>query len=104
MSLFNTSGLGSVLAGLTTSKTQPTKTALDGGTSFRDNMSAVDKFMTYQQMTPAEKIRASYLSAHGLTEDDIASMSPEDRQKVEDMILDEIKKQLEASGTKPNAG
>ena len=78
-------------------------TANNGGSrSFADvmgdvNGSALDKFMKYQQMTPAEKYRASFLSEMGLTEDDVKSMSADDQMKLESKIAERIKQKLAES-------
>lgn len=63
----------------------------------------VKEFMDYVNMTPAQKMRASYLSGMGLTEDDLAKMSAEERQKVEDKIKQMIKAELE-KGDKDHKG
>jgi len=60
------------------------------------SMTAVEKFMKYQEMTPAEKLRASYLSSKGLTEEDVAAMTPEERTKLEKEIEESIKRQMGA--------
>lgn len=50
----------------------------------------------WANMDVGEKIRAQYLASRGLTEDDLANMSADDRKAIED----EIKKTIEeASGT-----
>lgn len=58
---------------------------------------AADKFMKYQDMTMAEKIRASYLAEKHLTEEDVAAMSPEDRLKLEEEIAQRIREKLAES-------
>ncbi|MBU6235242.1 MAG: hypothetical protein KGQ41_05310 [Alphaproteobacteria bacterium] len=55
---------------------------------------AAEKFMKFQSMTIAEKIRASYLAAHKLTEEQLAALPPEERQKIEDAIKEEIRKAI----------
>lgn len=57
--------------------------------------SAVQDFMKFQNMSVAEKIRAAYLAAKDLTEEQLAEMSPEERMKIEQMIKDEIKRKLD---------
>lgn len=61
------------------------------------NPSAVDKFMKYQQMSPAEKYRAQFLSEQGLSEDDLKNMTVEERTKVESKIAQRIKEKLAES-------
>lgn len=68
----------------------PAKTAVNAQT-------AAEKFMTYQEMTPAEKFRASYLAEKNLTEEDIANMSAEDRAKIESEIMARIREKLAQS-------
>lgn len=96
MSLFGSAGIGSALSLLAGAASKPTdvKPASVDSASFKGEMSAVDKFMKYQEMSPAEKIRASYLAAHGLTEEDVAAMDADTRKKIEEMILEEIKRKL----------
>lgn len=48
----------------------------------------------WANMTPGEKIRAQYLEDHGLTEESLAEMSPEDREAIEKEIAELIKQQL----------
>jgi len=60
--------------------------------------SAVQKFLEYAKMTPAERLHAEMLSQLGLTEDQFKALSPADQQKVEDKIREMIKKQLAGSG------
>lgn len=55
---------------------------------------AAEKFMKYQEMTAAEKFRASYLAEKGLTEDDLKAMSAEDRAKIEEEIAAKIREKV----------
>lgn len=57
-------------------------------------VTAAEKFMKYQEMTPAEKFRASYLAEKGLTEEDLQKMSAEDRIKIEEEIAQRIKEKM----------
>jgi hypothetical protein len=75
----------------TSSPVTPAKTAGD---------TAVQDFMAYATMTPAEKMRASILGSMGLTEDDLKAMSPKDREKVEEKIKEMIKQKVEESTEK----
>ncbi|MDB6144449.1 MAG: hypothetical protein JWP80_3493 [Pseudomonas sp.] len=65
--------------------------------------SAITDFQNYMQMTPAEKMRYAAMSSLGVTPADYASMSPEDKAKVDAKIADIMQKQQEmqagASGT-----
>lgn len=58
---------------------------------------AVDKFMKYQKMSIAEKLRASYLAEKHLTEESLAAMSPEDRMKIEEEIAQRVREKLAES-------
>ncbi|MDX9689584.1 MAG: hypothetical protein RBT70_03835 [Alphaproteobacteria bacterium] len=51
-------------------------------------------FLAYARMTPAQRIRAAYLSRHKLTEEDLARMTPAERKQIEDEIKQEIEKEL----------
>lgn len=64
---------------------------------------ATDEFLKYQSMTIAEKIRASYLAAHKLTEEDLAALPPEEREKIEDAIREEIRKAIAGNDNAPKA-
>jgi hypothetical protein len=58
-----------------------------------------EKFLKYQNMTPAEKLRASYLSQMGISEDQLKAMDPIERAKVEAKIAEKIREQMaEATG------
>lgn len=54
----------------------------------------LDEFAKWANMTPAEKIRAQYLDAHGLTEDSFKALSADDQKAINDQIADEIKQKL----------
>ena len=86
-------------------------TASSGGSSFKQTlaetekstgaaMSAAEKFLTYQKMTAAEKFRASYLAEKGLSEEDLAAMSPEDRLKIEEEIITRLREKLAESANR----
>lgn len=57
--------------------------------------SVEDEFTELSKKTYAERIREQYLEEHGLTEEDLKAMSPEDREAVETEIREAI---LEAMG------
>ena len=56
--------------------------------------SASDEFLKWAKMNPIERLRAQYLKDHNLTEEKLASMSNEERQKIEDDIKKHIEKVL----------
>ncbi|EKD38265.1 MAG: hypothetical protein ACD_75C00797G0004 [uncultured bacterium] len=62
------------------------------------DMDAIRKkgLLTYIEERRKEKIREEILKQRGLTEEDLAAMSPEQRAKIEQSIDDEIQKRLAA--------
>jgi len=62
-----------------------------------NNNSAKTTFMEFMQKSPAEKMRAMILKEMNLTEEQIKNLSPEQRKKVEEEILERMKKKLEVS-------
>lgn len=64
------------------------------GMSAAPAKTAKDEFLEYQNMTPAQKMRAAMLAKLGVTEEQLKAMSPEDRQKVEQQMKDMIKEQV----------
>ncbi|MBB3659682.1 hypothetical protein FHX15_004948 [Rhizobium sp. BK650] len=58
------------------------------------NKRVAAEFSKWSSMTPEEFIRARYLAAHNLTEDDLKAMSPDDRAAVEKEIAEQIKREL----------
>lgn len=61
---------------------------------------AVQDFMAYAHMTPAEKMRAAILGSMGLTEDQLKAMDPKERAKVEEKIKELIQQKVEQSTEK----
>ncbi len=53
------------------------------------------QFLNYAKMSPIERMRASILKDMNLSESDVASMSPQEQQKVEEIIKEKIKEQLD---------
>lgn len=52
--------------------------------------SAVDEFMAYMAMTPAEKMRDKILKEVGITEEDLENMQPEQRVAAEREIAEKL--------------
>lgn len=73
----------------TPSASSPAETAAS-----KPGKSAQDEFLGYARMTPAQKMRAAILSGMKITEDELAAMSLEDRQKIEDQIKEIIKDKI----------
>jgi hypothetical protein len=70
------------------------------GLAAKPTNSAVQQFLQYANMTPAQRMQADMLSQLGLTEDQFKAMPPAEQQKVEDKIRDLVKKQADASNDK----
>ena len=66
--------------------------------------SVLDEFMDWMQMSDAEKIRDRILKGMGLTEEDLANMEPEDREKIEEMIAQQIKDETQIQIERQLAG
>ncbi len=75
--------------------------ALNGGKVSKK--SAADELEAYVKMTPEQRLHADMLNRLGLTEEQVAKMSPEDQQAVAAKIADMIKQQqeLQQSAAKP---
>jgi len=61
---------------------------------------AVQQFLEYAKMTPAQRLHAQMLAQLGLTQDQFNAMSPADQQKVEDKIRQMIKQQIDSGSDK----
>jgi hypothetical protein len=56
--------------------------------------SAADQFLDYMKKSPEERLRDKILKALGVTEDDIKSMSPDERVALEEKIKDIVKETM----------
>ena len=56
--------------------------------------SAADQFLDYMKKTPEERLRDKILKALGVTEEDIKSMSPDERVALEEKIKDIVKETM----------
>lgn len=56
---------------------------------------AITQFLEYQKMTPEEKMRDAILKKLGMTEEDIAALSPDERAQIEEKIKDMMKEEIE---------
>lgn len=76
-------------------------TSSSGSTSSTktSNQDILDEFAKWANMTPAQKIRAQYLDAHGLTEDSFKALSADDQKAINDQIANEIKQKLGANNS-----
>ncbi|WP_112607554.1 hypothetical protein ACK83U_03425 [Rhizobium sp. WW22] len=82
---------------------QDSVAAADGSSSAsssgQSDQDILDEFAKWANMTPAQKIRAQYLEAHGLTEDSFKSLPADEQKAINDQIADEIKQKLGAGNT-----
>ncbi|WEX87715.1 hypothetical protein PZN02_000142 [Sinorhizobium garamanticum] len=56
--------------------------------------SVADEFLEWSTMSFAEKIRVQYLEAHGLTEESLEAMPPEERAAIEEEIRKAVAESL----------
>jgi len=68
-------------------------------TSAKDTV--VQDFLKYAKMNPFERMRGSILKSMGLSEESLASMSPEQRAAVEEKIRQAIEEALRKQGAEP---
>lgn len=67
-------------------------------TSPSDNLTAntpsdaEKKFMAYMKMSPMERMMENWLQAHKLSKEKLASMSPEEREKILKQMQEDIQK------------
>jgi hypothetical protein len=76
----------------------------DGDSKTTVGGSAVDKFMAFMDSAkdgPAAFWRAQFLASQGLTEQDVAGMSPEEKTKLEDKIKTFIEQKMEEAKHQP---
>ena len=57
--------------------------------------SAMQDFLDFMKMTPAQQMRAAILGQMGLKEADLKNMDPKKRQEIEAKIKEEIKAQVQ---------
>ena len=55
---------------------------------------ATDEFMAYMEKTPEERLRANILKSMGMTEEELESLPPEQRQAVEEKIREMIRERI----------
>ena len=65
------------------------------GVSAAPEKTAKDEFLDYAKLTPAQKMRAAMLAKLGVTEEQLKAMSPDERQKIEDQLKQQIKEQVQ---------
>jgi len=69
---------------------------VDEMTLQEERESVRDQLLALLDMTPAERIRFAYLQSKGLTEEQLAALPPEEREKIEAEIQEELKHKLAA--------
>ena len=108
-SLSSTSALTSSLA-LTGRNKVPTRDEIFAAQNEKEAQKATEneavksEFLRFAKMSPAERIRASYLKDHNLTEDSLAQLSKEDQMKIEEEIKNLIKMKLGDGNEKNQMG
>lgn len=60
-----------------------------------DEISPKEKFLQYQEMTTTEKYRAMFLGQMDMTEEELAALPPEEREKIEAELREKIKEAIE---------
>ncbi|PZQ45864.1 MAG: hypothetical protein DI551_06250 [Micavibrio aeruginosavorus] len=65
------------------------------GATDASSESAVDEFLDFTGKSWDEKIRAMILGSMGLEEEDLANMTPEEREKIEAKIKEKIDQEIE---------
>ena len=89
---------------------QPTTSATDNepvveqdpGTE-KPGHDAVAEFMAWMQMTPAEQLRARILKELGLTEEELDNMDIAELNKIEQLIAQRVRDELELQNHQPPA-
>ena len=81
-------------AGAEPAQNAPARLNAEPGTSESLDSSAADQFLDYMKKTPEERLRDKILKALGLSEEDVASMSPDERIALEKKIRDIIKETI----------
>lgn len=56
--------------------------------------SVVDEFLEFASMSYEEKVRAMILKSAGVTEEELAAMSPEERAKIEEKIREKVEEAM----------
>lgn len=87
-----------------TGGTKPANKDADLAAAGKAQSSPEDEFLNFAKMSPADRMRAQFLAAHGLTEDDLKNMDPKERQKIEDQIREEIEQALKKDTEKKAGG
>jgi hypothetical protein len=84
--------LGSV--GLAAAANSGLGKSASAGTSSSSETSA-QWFLNYMKETPAQRFEDSWLAAHGLTEKDLAKMSPQKREAILQQMANDMKQKVD---------
>ncbi len=69
--------------------------------AFKDlKPTAEEQFLDFAKKSPAEKIRDALLKSVGTTEEELKSMTPEQRKEIEQKIADKIKEEMQKQTAK----
>jgi len=82
-----------------TGATNPEATSPDSGVDSLGAGGVEEEFLKFAKMSPLERLRANILRDMGLREEDLKSMSPADRQVVEQKIKQLIEEELHKNPT-----
>lgn len=77
--------------------------AADEPTSKMPERNVVDEFMAWMQMSPAEQMRDRILKGLGITEEQLQDMELEDQLKIEQLIAQKIREEMELQHNQPPA-
>lgn len=76
------------------------KPADDGLSASAPTSNAREEFEKFAAMSPAERMRAAILQQMGVTEDQLAAMSSDERKAMEDKITNKIKEMVEETANR----
>lgn len=88
-------GMGAVNYAAMAGLNRTTTSGSDSIASSTTQPSAADTFMSYMKESPAQRMVDNWLKAHGLDQDKLNAMSPEDRAAVMKQMQQDIKDQLQ---------
>jgi hypothetical protein len=81
-----------------------TPVSVERGPSFDGGVAILNKSLTYLRLTAEQKIRAAFLAEHGITEQDLNTLTPAERAQIEVIIRSEVKKRMGATEKAGQAG
>lgn len=73
----------------------------DEPTTNMSERNVVDEFMAWMQMTPAQQMRDRILKELGLTEEQLQDLPPEEQIKIEQLIAQKIREEMELQHNQP---